>query len=226
MWEATDECAGFVTEFLTGVSEGRSDNLASSASQNGHTSAAADFIGFLTPAVELLATWPWMLAGAGADTMTIARQSIYFGGGAQFGDGKPVVLVPKLGCSLFFQLLSDWLKVLGYRAVAASGGDRSIADLVRATAQRIGRKAVLVAPASEMQAALRIAATHKDWVSDIVLLNASHHADTLAGVRTHVVASGWSLLAAITALPQLLRNIRIELIDASNPAPIDTSPVR
>jgi pimeloyl-ACP methyl ester carboxylesterase len=217
MWEATDECVGFVTEFLTG--EGRSDNLASGASQNGHTSAAADFINFLTPAVELLASWPWMLAGAGADTMTIARQSIYFSGGARFGDGKPVVLVPQLGCSLFFQLLSDWLKVLGYRAVVTSSGDRSVAVAIQAIAQRIGRKAVLVATASEMQIALKIAATHEDWVSDIVLLNAPRQLDAPAGIRAHSIASRWSLLPVTTELPRLLRNIQIELIDASNPRP-------
>ena len=148
MWEATDECVGLVTEFLTGVSERAATVWSLSVPQNGQTSAVADFINFLAPAVELLASWPWMLAGAGVDTMTIARQSIYFGGGAQFGDGKPVVLVPELGSNLFFLLLSDWLKVLGYRAVIAGSGDRSITELIRATAQRIGRKAVLVAPAS------------------------------------------------------------------------------
>jgi hypothetical protein len=156
MWEATDECVAFVTEFLIGVSEGRSDKLASSVPPDGQTSAVADFINFLTPAVELFVSWPWMLAGAGIDTMTIARQSIYFGGRAQFGDGKPVVLLPELGSNLFFLLLSDWFKVLGYRPVTANSGDRSVADLIRATAQRIGRKAVLVAPASGMQIAFQL----------------------------------------------------------------------
>jgi pimeloyl-ACP methyl ester carboxylesterase len=219
MWEATDKCVGFVTEFLTGVAEERSDTLPLRVSQNGQTSAMADFINFLTPAVELFASWPWMLAGAGVDTMTIARQSIYFGGRAQFGDGKPVVLIPELGSDLFFRLLSDWLKVLGYRPVTASSGDRSVTDLIRATAQRSGRKAVLVAPASGRQIALKIAAAHKDWVSDIILLNASLHTDTPAGIRAHFIASGWSWLPVITALPQLLRNIQIELIEASSPCP-------
>jgi pimeloyl-ACP methyl ester carboxylesterase len=225
MWEATDQCVGFVTEFLTGASEARGDNLPLSVPQNNQTSAMAGFINFLAPAVELYVSWPWMLAGAGVDMMTIARQSIYFGGGAQFGDGKPVVLVPEIGSNLFLLLLSDWLKVLGYRAVMASSGDRSIAELIRATAQRIGRKAVLVAPASGMQIALQIAAAHKDWVSDIILLNVSQHADTPAGVRAHFIASGWSLLPPITALPQLLRKIRIELLDASSPPPIETTAI-
>ena len=116
MWEATDECVGFVTEFLTAVSEGRRDNLALPVSQDDR-STLAEFVSFLTPAMELFANWPWMLAGAGVDTMTIARQSIYFGGKAQFGDGKPIILVPELSSHLPFLLLSNWLKVLGYRPV-------------------------------------------------------------------------------------------------------------
>jgi pimeloyl-ACP methyl ester carboxylesterase len=97
--------------------------------------------------------------------------------------------------------------------------DRAIAELIHATAQRIGRKAVLVASASGMQTALRIAGAHKDRVSDIILLNVSQHADTPAGVRAHFIASGWSLFPVITALPQLLRKIRIELLDVSSPPP-------
>ena len=182
----------------------------------------ADFVDFLTPAVELFTNWPWMLAGAGVDTMTIARQSIYFGGKAQFGDGKPIILVPELGSHVPFLLLADWLKVLGYRPVttgpSVNADDPSVTDLIRATTQRTGRKAVLVAPASGMRLASAIAQAHKDWVSDIVVLNASHHPDVPLGVRAHFISSGWSLLLAIATLPQVLRNIRIELIEASRPA--------
>ena len=40
MWEATDECVGFVTEFLTAVSEGRRDNLALPVSQDDRSTLA------------------------------------------------------------------------------------------------------------------------------------------------------------------------------------------
>jgi pimeloyl-ACP methyl ester carboxylesterase len=220
MWEATDECVGFVTEFLTGVSEGRRDNLALPVSQDGH-GALADFVNFLTPAVELFANWPWMLAGAGVDTMAIARQSIYFGGKAQFGDGKPIVLIRELSSNLPFLLLSNWLKVLGYRPVTTglfvNVDNQSVTDLIRAITQRIGRKAVLVTPASGMQLALVMAEAHKDRVSDIVVLNASHHPDVPPGIRAHFISSGGSLSMAIGALPQVLRNIRIELIEPLGP---------
>ncbi len=220
MWEATDECVGFVTEFLTGVSEGRRDNLALPVSQDGN-SVLADYIHFLTPAVELFANWPWMLAGAGVDSMTIARQSIYFGGNAQFGDGKPIILVPDLGSNLPFLVLSNWLKALGYRPVSAglsvNVDDASITDLIRAITQRVGRKAVLVTPASGMQRASAMAEAHKDRVSDIVVLNASQHPDMPPGIPVHFISSGWSLHLAMAKLPQVLRNIRIELIEASSP---------
>jgi pimeloyl-ACP methyl ester carboxylesterase len=221
MWEATDECVGFVTEFLTSVSEGRRDNLALPVSQDGH-GALAEFLSFLTPAVEFFANWPWTLAGIGVDTMTIARQSIYFGGKARFGDGKPIVLIPDFSSNLPFLLLSNWLKVLGYRPVttglSVNVDDQSRTDLIRAITQRVGRKAVLVTPASGVQLASAMAEAHKDCVSDIVVLNASHHPDMPSGIRSHFISSGRSLLLAMATLPHVLRNIRIELIEASSPA--------
>jgi 3-oxoadipate enol-lactonase len=217
MWEATDECVGFITEFLASVYEGRRCNVAAPVSQDDQW-PLAEFVNFFTPAVELFTNWPWMLAGLGVDTMTVARQSVYFGGKAQFGDGKPIILLPQLGSNLHFQLLSNWLKVLGYRPVTSSLAvkfdDQLVSNLISATAERTGRKAVLVAPACGMQLASAIAEAHRDWVSDIVVLNVSHHPDLPLGIRAHFISSGWWLFPAIAALPQVLRNIRIELIEA------------
>jgi hypothetical protein len=145
--------------------------------------------------------------------MTIARQSIYFGGNAHFGDGKPIILVPQLGSNLPFILLSNWLRVLGYRpmttGIFVNFEDPTISNSIRVTAQRIGRKSVLVASASGMPLASAIAAAHKDWVSDIVLLNASDQSVVPLGVRTHFISSGWSPFFVMAALPQVLRNIRL-----------------
>jgi 3-oxoadipate enol-lactonase len=216
MWEATDECIGLVTEFLTGVSEERREVLPVS---QGGDDTLADFFGFFTPAVDLFTNWPWMVAGAGVDTMTVARQSIYFGGKAQFGDGKPIILVPDFSSNLPFLLLANWLKVLGYRPattdLSVKVNEQSLADLMRAVTGRIGRKAVLVAAAPAVRLASAMAEVHKEWVSDIVVLNASRHPDMPSGIRSHFISSGWSLLPAMAALPQVLRNIRIELIEAS-----------
>ena len=217
MWEATDECVAFIAEFLTNVYEGRLDGVGAAVLQD-EQSPLPNFVDFLTPAVEFFTKWPWMLIGAGVDSMTVARQSIYFGGKPLFGDGKPIILVPQLGSSLPFTLLSNWLRVLGYRPVTTgifvNFDDQSVANSIRVTTQRIGRKAVLVVPASGMSLASAIAEAHQDWVSDIVVLNASHQSDMPLSVRAHFISSGWSLLFAMAALPQVLRNIRIELIEA------------
>jgi hypothetical protein len=69
-----------------------------------------------------------------------------------------------------------------------------------------------------MQLASAIAEAHKERVSDIVVLNASRHPDTPLGIRAHFISSDWSLLLAMATLPQVLRNIRIELIEESAPA--------
>jgi hypothetical protein len=167
-----------------------------------------------------------MLAGVGADTMMIARQSVYFGGKARFGDGKPIILVPQLTSHLHFLLLSNWLKVLGYRPVitspSAKFNDQAVNDLLRGVTERTGRKAVVVTPASGIQFALAIVEAHRDRVSDIVVLNASQHPDVPPGIRAHFISSGWSLSLAIAALPQVLRNIQIELIEAPGSAVPDT----
>jgi pimeloyl-ACP methyl ester carboxylesterase len=171
--------------------------------------------------MELFTNWPWMLAGAGVDTMTIARQSIYFGGKARFGDGKPIILVPDFGSSLPFLLLTNWLKVLGYRPVttdpSVNADDQSVTDVIRAITQRIGRKAVLVTSATGIQLASAIAEANKDRVSDIVVLNATQHPDMPPGIPSHFISSGWSQLPALAALPQVLRDIRIELLEAPGP---------
>jgi pimeloyl-ACP methyl ester carboxylesterase len=220
LWEATDECVAFVSEFVANAYEGRLDSVAVPVSQNDQ-GPLPGFVDFLTPAVELFTNWPWMLVGTGVDTMTIARQSIYFGGKAQFGDGKPIILVPEFSSNLPFLLLSNWLKVLGYRpattGLSVNVDDQSVTDLIRAFTQRIGRKAVLVTPASGIQLASAIAEADKERVSDLVVLNASHHPGMPAGIRAHFISSGWSLLLAMATLPQVLRNIRIELIEASSP---------
>lgn len=217
MWEATDECVAFVTEFLTGVYDGHRDNAASPVAQ-GNQNPVADFFNFFVPAAEFVTSWPWMLAGVGADTMAVARQSVYFGGRAQFGDGKPIILVPQLDSDLPFRLLSNWLKALGYRPMTTSlfakFDDQSVDDLIRGATQRIGRKAVLVTSASGMQLASAIAAAHRDRISDVVALEASHHPDVPPGIRAHFISSVWSLFPASATLPQVLRNIPIELIKA------------
>ena len=216
IWEATDECVGFITEFLTRDSEGAGLPVSAPVPQT--RNPLANLVDFFLPAVELIANWPWMLAGAGVDSMTIARQSIYFGGRAQFGDGKPIVLVPQLASDLpSFLLLSNWLKVLGYRPVTAdfTAGmdDQRAANLIRGITQRIGRKAVLVAIGPGMKPASKIAEAHKDKVSDIIILDASHQPNIPYDIRAHFISSGLSPILAMASLPQVLRSIRIELIE-------------
>jgi pimeloyl-ACP methyl ester carboxylesterase len=211
MWEATDECVAIVTDFLANSING----VIAPVSPN-VPDQLPNFVDFLIPAVDLFTKWPWMLAGAGVDSMAIARQSIYFGGKAQFGDGKPIVLLPQISSALSFSLLSNWLTVLGYRPATADistdFNDPSISNLIREITQRIGRKAILVVQSSGWQRALTIAAAHEDSVSDIVVLNASPRADRPLGICVHFISSGWSLHFAMTTLPKVLRNIPIELL--------------
>ena len=199
MWEATDECVGSSRNSWPAFPKG--DATTSRFRMRKTISQILWPISsiFSRPRWSMFTNWPWMLAVVGADTMTVARQSVYFGGKAQFGDGKPIILIPQLGSNL---PVSTALELA--QGVRLSPGDRracpristSNRSLIWCTriTKRVGRKAVLVAPASGMQTASAIAEAHRDLISDIVVLNASHHPDVPPGVRAHFIASGWSLL--------------------------------
>jgi hypothetical protein len=45
------------------------------------------------------------------------------------------------------------------------------------------------------------------------VLDASQRPDLPSGIGVHFISFGWSPLFAIVTLPQVLRNIRIQLID-------------
>jgi pimeloyl-ACP methyl ester carboxylesterase len=225
MWEAADECVEFVAEFLANVRvDGRFDR-SSAPSSEGSEQSSLGLVDFVTPAVNLSLKWPWMLFEAGVDTLTIARRSMYFASGVQFGDGKPIILFPELGGSLLFSFLSNWLRMLGYRPVTIGHSldfdEQSALESIRGISQRIGRKVVLVAPISVMSLVTRLAQAHERWVSDIVVLNASPQTKMPHDVRAHFISSGGFSFLAMAALPPVLRNIQIELIEASGSGEVE-----
>jgi hypothetical protein len=58
----------------------------------------------------LFATWPFALARAGFKSFAVARQSIMTGSASRFGDGKPIILMPRfLGSDFALLPLSLWL---------------------------------------------------------------------------------------------------------------------
>jgi pimeloyl-ACP methyl ester carboxylesterase len=217
LWEAQQKCFDLIVEFLASASSDRPaappPALGQYRTEKPSNSSA------LT--VERFVNWSPVLAQAGLEALTIARQSIMAGSASRYGDGKPVILVPLLlGSDLALLPISLWLKALGYRPVLAglllnlggSQGDRTLSRAIRDTTARIGRKVVLLVHYSGMAQALRMASLHPEWVSDVVIFAAPrrHHAE---GVRAHFIASGWSFMKAIVELPRVLRTIGIELIE-------------
>lgn len=167
----------------------------------------------------MMATCASILARAGFDAMALARQTMMVGSTHHFGDGKPIILVPRLlGSDLAVIVLSIWLNALGYRPVTTrlplnleeSSSDQPLARVIRDTAHRVGRKVVLIAHAFSMSQALRLADLHKEWISDVVIIGTFYGFDA-SGVRTHFVLP-WSALHALTELPRVLRSIDLELI--------------
>jgi pimeloyl-ACP methyl ester carboxylesterase len=219
LWEATEECVAHITGFLGAVDEGRKAAVMTPMHKNASTLA-----GTLSLTAEWLTLWPATMANAALDCLAIARQSVITGSSSRFGDGKPIVLVPQhFGSDLALLPLLLWLNALGYRPANAGlnlnfGGVLSDRRLIRSIDEittRVGRKAVLLAHSSSLPLALRVAEDRKERVSDVVVFDATYHAKPKNGVRTHFIYACWPTLAIMTQLPQLLRNIGIELIDPS-----------
>ena len=188
---------------------------------NGHAPPLLDTLASTT---QWFFGLPSMLASAAFDSLTIARQSMLVGDASRYGDGKPIVLVPPhLGSDLALMPLSAWLKALGYRPATAglflnlgdAPTDRALAKSIHDITARVGRKAVLVAHSTGHAAALRAAEAQSDRISDVIVFGASQHAAPSNGVRTHYVTSGLPTPHAMLELPQLLRTIGIELLEAA-----------
>jgi pimeloyl-ACP methyl ester carboxylesterase len=219
LWEATDECVSHIGGFLCDVEAGR--DVSNPVPLNGHAPPLLDTLASTT---QWFFGLPSMLTSAAFDSLTIARQSMLVGDASRFGDGKPIVLVPPhLGSDLALLPLSAWLKALGYRPASAglflnlgdAATDRTLARSIHDITARVGRKAVLVAHSSGHAAALRAAESASGRVSDVIVFGASPPAKPSNGVRTHYIASGLPTPHAMLELPQLLRTIGIELLEAT-----------
>jgi pimeloyl-ACP methyl ester carboxylesterase len=221
-WEATEECVAIITDFLGSVQD-RPADIRLGEPERSHPAAASNT---LSAAMGLFVMWPLALAEVGFNSWNLARQSLVTAGASGFGDGKPIVLFPPALSSGFALLpFSIWLKGLGYRPVMAHAGQtaqqssQSIARLVCDIVQRVGRKAVLITHSSGLKPALQAAATHKKWISDVIVIG-GHYGPSLAGVRIHSVSMAYAALA----VPRLLRSIEIELVEAPEKSEFESGP--
>ena len=228
MWEASDECASSISEFIAAVH----DERIFAPYWGDRQSRIPDLLDVFSSSLELFARWPLAVMEAGFDTLNFARQAMVAGSASRFGDGKPIILVPQyLGSDLALLPLTIWLKALGYRPTTAglllnfqdSSVERTLSQLISGITERVGRKAVLITHSTGMPLVLRVAGAHKQRVSDIVILEAPYRSNT-DDVRIHFISSGWSVLHTMMELPRLLGNIGIELIDVSNLSEPDVAP--
>jgi pimeloyl-ACP methyl ester carboxylesterase len=219
MWEASDECASSISEFIAAVD----DERFIAPYRGDRESQKPDLLDVFSSSLELFARWPLALLGVGFDTLNFARQAMVAGSVSRFGDGKPIILVPQyLGSDLALLPLTIWLKALGYRPTTAglllnlqdSVIERTLSQVIADITDRVGRKAVLITHSTGMPLVLRVASAHKERVSDIVILEAPHR-PTTDDVRLHFISTGWSVLHTMVDLLRLLGNIGIELIEDS-----------
>jgi pimeloyl-ACP methyl ester carboxylesterase len=216
LWEATATCIDLITGFLTSIHVGR----VTVSHEKGNRQSGPAVSGALPSALELFATWPFALAKAGLDSLLLGGQWMMAGSSSRFGDGKPIILVPRfLGTDIALIPLSLWLKALGYRPLLAglfvnlqsSSDERSLSRAIHDITRRVGRKAVLITHSSGMTAALHAADAHRESISDVIIFEAPYRPNT-ANMRVHLLSTNHSILQGMTELPQLLRSIGIELI--------------
>jgi pimeloyl-ACP methyl ester carboxylesterase len=218
LWEATPTCLDLITKFLT------CDDVSHLRENRARAPAPS---GPLPSTFESFATWPFALAKAGFDSFTFVWRSAMLRSPPRYGDGKPIILVPGFpGTDIALIPFALWLKEFGYRPVIASpclnvqdpSADRVLSQTISDITQRVGRKAVLIAGSPGMIRALRAADAHRDRISDVVILQASQLPNT-TDLSVHLLSSHWFPLQASIGLPQLLRSIRIELIEESEDVP-------
>ncbi len=211
---------------------------------------ATDSINQMLRTFGLPLFWSYSALEAAAELVHYSFDPVYRGRNVRFGDGKPIVLVPgHLGGDVTLEPLLIWLRATGYRParsnVLININDRSLdeplAAVLRSTAQRIGRKAVIIALNTGLRAAIRVAEVERDFVSDVIALGLPDQMppEPPSGVRLHVVENAWRTPAAaghnvylvrgaralLSINPEtlgivsgILRNIPITLLDRDAPA--------
>src|SRR6516162_553702 len=149
---------------------------------DGRTDVGSHTADLITPMIWMFGLpllWPYASLAGAAELMLHSLDTVYRGRDVRYGDGKPIVLVPgHLGGDVTLEPLSMWLRGIGYRPVKSNVriniSDRSldepVAAALRAAARRIGRKAVMIALDTGFRAALRVAASEAEFVSDVIAL--------------------------------------------------------
>ncbi|MBR0938479.1 alpha/beta fold hydrolase [Bradyrhizobium jicamae] len=214
IWEATEECTSIISRFFLRIE----NSCAKEADLHVNDRNAPTLLEALWPALEMYAQWPLIAAETAIDSLSIARQSILATGSAPFGDGKPILVLPQdLGSYLNASMLTAWLKATGYRPVIAHHADLATAkrfsQLITNVTRHLRRKTILITGIAGLTPAIDGAKRHPERISDLVVLGSPGSIDVPSDVRLHYISSGWTPMLTMTTLPQLLRNIPIQLLD-------------
>ena len=183
MWESPDQSASIVRDFLEDPSDVRGDSDVAEGQSPTLFSSALGYSPFLH--------WPMTFIDIAADLIDMTRRSIYLGHELRFGDGKPVIIVPgSFGNNFLLSPFAVWLNALGYRPriSPASSDGGALINIVRGTANRVGRKAVLVALDFGISPALRVADQESGLVSEIIAIAPPRMTyPTPKNVRLHLI---------------------------------------
>ena len=211
MWEAAQDCAHIVSDFLHEVDGERgalaqSERLYSTAESLRHDNPLTFFVEQWREALELAARWPLVLNDFASDFMIHILQPLYFGRRPQLGDGKPIVIVAEDAVNrMAVTQFATWLSGIGFRPVMASftppdGRLRGakLRETIRCAAERTGRKAIVITLDSGLKPGVHAAASEPAHVCAILALAPPiDFGPAPDGLHVHIITTRDDISAAI-----------------------------
>ena len=203
MWEAAQDCAHVVSDFLREVDSERralvpGTRLYSPAESSRQDNPLTLFVKQWQEALELAARWPLVLNDFASDFMIHVLQPLYFGRRPRIGDGKPIVIVAEDAINrMAVTPFATWLSGIGFRPMMANFAPQdgwlrgeTLRETIRCAAERTGRKAIVIALDASLESVVHAAASEPAHVCAIVALAPSiHHGPVPDKLHVHLITT-------------------------------------
>jgi len=161
----------------------------------------------------------WRELFAGVDWLALRLSPIYFGLGAQRGDGSPVVVVPGLfGSDAYLKELHSWLNRIGYKAYFSGIGvnarcpkllTRRLLETVERAAREAGRPVRLIGHSLGGLLARGAALQRPDLICQVITLGSP-----VNGVRTHPLVAAAAQHVGRSCTPGCVNDLQAPLSES------------
>jgi pimeloyl-ACP methyl ester carboxylesterase len=203
MWEAAQDCAHVISDFLREVDSERRALVPGTRLYSPAESALQDnpltlFVEQWQEALELAARWPLVLNDLASDFMIHVLQPLYFGRRPRIGDGKPIVIVAEDAINrMAVTPFATWLSGIGFRPMMANFAPQdgwlpveTLRETIRCAAERTGRKAIVITLDASLEPVVHATASEPAHVCAIVALAPRiHHGPVPDKLHVHLITT-------------------------------------